>query len=97
MTLVRTPLVINLRNAGPAFVQGDDSVVTFLELLSSQRMFEKTQHFCFGNRFYDSRPEGNIQMQDVAPVLKKGLQKNVRFVGDTMQEAQPILQIYRKP
>jgi hypothetical protein len=58
-------------------------------------MFQKGMHICFGNRFYDQNE--NIKLRDVAPILKKGLQKNVRYVGDTMQDAQPIVQIDRRP
>jgi hypothetical protein len=93
-TILRTDVAINLRNAAAAYVQGDRSVVQFLELLSSQRMYEKNEHFCFGNRFYEQSSAKT--MRDVAPILKKGLQKNVRFVGDSMQDAQPILQIDRQ-
>ena len=57
-------------------------------------MFQQGKHICFGNRFYEQK--GNIPLRDVAPILKKGLQKNVRYVGDSMQAAQPIVQIDRK-
>jgi hypothetical protein len=58
-------------------------------------MFQQGMHICFGNRFYEQY--ANIELGGVAPILKKGLQKNVRYVGDTMQDAQPIVQIDRKP
>lgn len=30
-------------------------------------------------------------------VLKSGMEKSVRFVGDSIQDAQPMLQIDRRP
>uniref|UniRef100_A0A915NCN5 Uncharacterized protein n=1 Tax=Meloidogyne javanica TaxID=6303 RepID=A0A915NCN5_MELJA len=88
--LLRTETV-NLKNAVQSYLQGDRSVVQFLELLSSQRMFEKGQHYSFGNRLYDQ--ESTVQLQGVPQILKSGMQKNVRFVGETLQNAMPILQI----
>jgi hypothetical protein len=49
VTILRTGTV-NLRNAAAAYIQGDRSVVQFLEILSSQRLFEQNNHYCFGNR-----------------------------------------------
>ncbi|KAL7080707.1 hypothetical protein ACQ4LE_000492 [Meloidogyne hapla] len=88
--LLRTETV-NLSNAVQAYLRGDRSVVQFLELLSSQRMFEKAQHYAFGNRLYDQ--ESALQLQGVPQILKSGMQKNVRFVGETLQNAMPILQL----
>jgi hypothetical protein len=49
VTILRAGTV-NLRNASAAYIQGDRSVVQFLEVLSSQRLFEQKAHYCFGNR-----------------------------------------------
>ena len=39
-------------------------------------MFERGQHYCFGNRMYDQ--EGALQLQQGVPhILKSGMQKNV--------------------
>lgn len=41
--------------------------------------------------------KGNAQnLQRVPHVLKSGLQKNVRMVGDSPEDATPIIQIYQK-
>jgi len=66
---------VNLKNAVQSYLQGDRSVVQFLELLSSQRMFEKGQHYSFGNRLYEQ--ESTVQLQGVPQILKSGMQKNV--------------------
>jgi hypothetical protein len=74
---------------------GGRSLVQFLELLSSQRLFEQGKFYCFGNKFYD-QDDAITLMPHVPHILKKGLQKNVRFVGDSVADATPILQIDRK-
>jgi hypothetical protein len=38
----------------------------------------------------------NIVLQRDPRVLKEGMQKNVRFVGETQENAGPILQLDRK-
>ena len=93
--LLRTETVINLRDKTAANVQDDRSVVDFLELLTSQRLYEQQSHYCFNNRMYDAASD--IQLRDLATVLKKGLQKGVRFVGDSLEDAKPMLQIDRNP
>ncbi|KAH7689685.1 NRDE-3 protein, partial [Aphelenchoides avenae] len=79
------------KTAVAAISQGDRSVVQFLEVLSSQQMISDGDHHIFPQKMFEKR--SRHQLQRDPRILKDGMQKNVRYVGDSVEEAQPIIQI----
>jgi hypothetical protein len=90
--LFRTDVIVNLQSSD-LYASGDQTAMHFLELLTSQRIFDGGSHYCFGNRFYEEK--SSIQLKDDPRILKRGMQKNVRMVGDNLEIAKPLLQIDR--
>uniref|UniRef100_A0A915EWM8 Piwi domain-containing protein n=1 Tax=Ditylenchus dipsaci TaxID=166011 RepID=A0A915EWM8_9BILA len=82
---------VNLRSLGALEESGDRSVVQFLEILSSQEAFRRESHYTFGNKLFDNR--GEIRLRADPRVLKEGMQKNIRFLGDSPDSAVAVLQI----
>ncbi|KAL3114903.1 hypothetical protein niasHT_011339 [Heterodera trifolii] len=85
---------VEVRNMTVTEPGGDQSVCQFLELLSTQRMYEKNQHFFFGNRMFEKNSV--LQLQGVPLICKEGMQKNVRFVGDSPQQSTAVIQLDAK-
>ncbi|KAH7727256.1 piwi domain-containing protein [Aphelenchoides avenae] len=74
--------------------QGNRSVIQFLEILSSQQMINEGRHHMFPQKMYEKNSKQTLQRDP--RILKDGMQKNVRFVGDSVESAQPIIQIDRE-
>ncbi|KAL3122918.1 hypothetical protein niasHT_010318 [Heterodera trifolii] len=85
---------VEVRNMKVTEPGGDQSVCQFLELLSTQRMYEKNQHFVFGNRMFEKNSV--LQLQGIPLICKEGMQKNVRFVGDSPQQSTAVIQLDAK-
>ncbi|KAH7725804.1 piwi domain-containing protein [Aphelenchoides avenae] len=71
--------------------QGDRSVIQFLEILSSQKIISEGKHHIFPQKMFEKSSSQTLQRDP--RILKDGMQKNVRFVGDSIEAAQPIIQI----
>ncbi|KAH7725369.1 NRDE-3 protein [Aphelenchoides avenae] len=78
---------------GKAVVDGGDRPhkQEFLEILSSQMMISEEKHHIFPQKMYER--DSAQQLQRDPRVLKSGMQKSLRFVGDSADEAEPFLQI----
>ncbi|KAL3102238.1 hypothetical protein niasHS_003647 [Heterodera schachtii] len=85
---------VEVRNVRVTEPGGDRSVCQFLELLSTQRMHERNEHFVFGNRMFEKNSV--LQLQGDPRICKEGMQKNVRFVGDNPQQSMAIIQLDAK-
>uniref|UniRef100_A0A1I7VX68 Piwi domain-containing protein n=1 Tax=Loa loa TaxID=7209 RepID=A0A1I7VX68_LOALO len=71
------------------------SLQQFLEIATSQMMFNEQSHLIFRNKAYDRPSEHDIGVNG-GKVLTAGLEKNVRFVGSSWEQAVPIVQIDAK-
>ncbi|KAH7722413.1 NRDE-3 protein [Aphelenchoides avenae] len=72
----------------------DRSVTQFLEVLSSQMMYSEGKHHLFPQKAYEKGSA--LALQRVPHVLKSGMQKNVRMVGDGPDDTTPVVQLYLK-
>lgn len=70
------------------------AVAQFLDTLSNQFMVKKHNYYIFANKMM--RKDRSINLEDVPHILKGGLQKNVRFVGSSLKDTNPIIQIDAK-
>ncbi|KAL7076620.1 hypothetical protein ACQ4LE_004120 [Meloidogyne hapla] len=89
--LFRTDVVVDLRSSSATYASGDQTAMHFLELLTSQRVFDGEKHYCFRNKIYEENSA--IKLKDDPRILKSGMQKNIRMVGDNIENAKPLLQI----
>ncbi|VDK74291.1 unnamed protein product [Litomosoides sigmodontis] len=71
------------------------SVQQFLEIATSQMMFHEQNHVIFHNKAYERSSEYDIRVSG-GKVLTAGMEKSVRFVGNSWEEAVPIVQIDAK-
>uniref|UniRef100_A0A914I7V1 Piwi domain-containing protein n=1 Tax=Globodera rostochiensis TaxID=31243 RepID=A0A914I7V1_GLORO len=85
---------VEVRNVHVTEPGGDRSVCQFLELLSTQRMHDKNEHFVFGNRMFEKNSV--VTLQGDPRICKDGMQKNVRFVGDNPNNSSAIIQLDAK-
>lgn len=53
--------------------------------------FIRHNYYIFANKMM--RKDRSINLEDVPHILKGGLQKNVRFVGSSLKDTNPIIQI----
>jgi hypothetical protein len=51
-------------------------------------------YYIFAAKMFEK--QSNIQLQNMPQTLKEGMQKNVRYVGDDIKSAVPMLQVDRK-
>uniref|UniRef100_A0A914H5X1 Piwi domain-containing protein n=1 Tax=Globodera rostochiensis TaxID=31243 RepID=A0A914H5X1_GLORO len=85
---------VDVRNVHVTEPGGDRSVCHFLELLSTQRMHDRKEHFVFGNRMFEKNSV--VPLRGDPRICKEGMQKNVRFVGDNPQQSKAIIQLDAK-
>ncbi|KAM3719351.1 Uncharacterized protein ACO02O_11234 [Dirofilaria immitis] len=71
------------------------SLQQFLEIVTSQMMFHEQNHLIFHNKVYDCPNEHDAGVSG-GKVLTAGMEKNVRFVGSSWEQAVPIVQIDAK-
>ncbi|KAL3088023.1 hypothetical protein niasHS_009309 [Heterodera schachtii] len=86
--------VVEVRNAQVTEPGDDRSVCHFLELLSTQRMHKQNEHFVFGNRMFEKNSA--VELAGDPRICKEGMQKNVRFVGDSPLQSKAIIQLDAK-
>ncbi|VDN00082.1 unnamed protein product [Thelazia callipaeda] len=68
------------------------SLLQFLEIATSQMMFDKGTHLCFRNKAYEYSSDQNAEIYS-GKVVVSGMEKNIRLVGNSWDEATPIVQI----
>uniref|UniRef100_A0A914IBT5 Uncharacterized protein n=1 Tax=Globodera rostochiensis TaxID=31243 RepID=A0A914IBT5_GLORO len=85
---------VEVRNVRVTEPGGDRSVCQFLELLSTQRMHDRNEHFVFGNRMFEKNSV--VTLQGDPRICKDGMQKNVRFVGVNPNNSSAIIQLDAK-
>uniref|UniRef100_A0A0R3S4X7 PAZ domain-containing protein n=1 Tax=Elaeophora elaphi TaxID=1147741 RepID=A0A0R3S4X7_9BILA len=68
------------------------SLQQFLEIATSQMMIYEQSHLMFRNKAYDHPGEHDIGVSG-GKVLTAGMEKSVRFVGNSWEQATPIVQI----
>ncbi|KAL3994832.1 Piwi domain family protein [Acanthocheilonema viteae] len=71
------------------------SLQQFLEIVTSQMMFHEQSHLIFRNKAYDRPSDHDIGI-DGGKVLTAGMEKNVRFVGNSWEQMASIVQIDAK-
>uniref|UniRef100_A0A8R1XN14 Piwi domain-containing protein n=1 Tax=Onchocerca volvulus TaxID=6282 RepID=A0A8R1XN14_ONCVO len=71
------------------------SLQQFLEIATSQMMFHEQNHLIFHNKAYDIPNEHDTGVSG-GKVLIAGMEKNVRFVGNSWKQAVPVVQIDAK-
>lgn len=71
------------------------SLQHFLEVALNQKMFHDQEHLIFGNKAYN-RPSSHDRPLSGGKVLQSGFEKNVRFVGDSPENAVIVAQIDAK-
>ncbi|VIO94115.1 Uncharacterized protein BM_BM5200 [Brugia malayi] len=68
------------------------SLQQFLEIATSQMMLHEQSHLIFRNKAYDCPSDHDIGVSG-GKVLTAGMEKNVRFVGNSWEQAMPVVQI----
>ncbi|KAI1727543.1 piwi domain-containing protein [Ditylenchus destructor] len=82
---------IQLRELGQFGETRSRSAVQFLDILSNQEIIRRSGYYIFQSKMFEKNSE--IKVQNDPRILKEGMQKNVRIVGDTLKGATPIIQI----
>ncbi|KAI1701249.1 PAZ domain-containing protein [Ditylenchus destructor] len=85
---------IDLRELGKLSESRSRSAVQFLDILSSQEIIKKNRHYIFPPKVFEKANE--IRLKNDPRILKEGFEKNVRIVGDNLEDATPIIQIDHK-
>ncbi|KAI1719931.1 piwi domain-containing protein [Ditylenchus destructor] len=67
------------------------SAVQFLDILSNQEIIRRNGYYIFQSKMFEKASE--IRLQNDPRILKEGMQKNVRIVGNALKDATPIIQI----
>uniref|UniRef100_A0A915DWN8 Piwi domain-containing protein n=1 Tax=Ditylenchus dipsaci TaxID=166011 RepID=A0A915DWN8_9BILA len=72
---------IDLRSNDGNFDSRDRSVAQFLDILTTQQILKDDRYFMFASKMFEKA--SNIGLGDDPRILKEGMQKNVRFIGDS--------------
>uniref|UniRef100_A0A914CJI1 Uncharacterized protein n=1 Tax=Acrobeloides nanus TaxID=290746 RepID=A0A914CJI1_9BILA len=70
----------------------DRSVVQFLEILSNQLIYNNRTYFIYAQKMF-AKANNAIQVEGDPRIIKSGMSKNVRFVGDNPSNSLPLVQV----
>ncbi|KAI1700875.1 piwi domain-containing protein [Ditylenchus destructor] len=83
--------VIDLRALGQSGELRSRSAVQFLDILSNQEVIRRNGYYIFQSKMFEKASE--IRLPNDPRIMKEGMQKNVRIVGNSLESATPVIQI----